>query len=130
MKENLCIVLVKDFNDCESIMTYIFSLPSCVHTLRRKLMITIFTHFLSRSMLIEKFLLWKVFPVRCLRWILHFAVLEFPPDATLPRAHTSHGLLETTQRLAAVWSKREFVQSAPVEQQVCILKSSESESCN
>ncbi|KAG5537118.1 hypothetical protein RHGRI_024526 [Rhododendron griersonianum] len=73
-----------------------------------------------RSMLIEKFLLWKVFPVRCLRWILHFAVLEFPPDATLLRAHTSHGLLETTQRLAAVWSKREFVQSTPVEQQVYV----------
>ncbi|CAL5438174.1 unnamed protein product [Camellia sinensis] len=77
-----------------------------------------------RSMFVEKFLLWKVFPVCCLRWILQFAVLELPPDAALPtKAHNAHHLLDTTQHLAGVWSKREFVQSAPVEQQACILKS-------
>lgn len=92
-------------------------------------MTTIFKYFLARSMFIEKFLLWKVFPVRCLRWILHFAVLQFPPDAALlGEGYSSRGVSETMQRLAVVWSKREFVQSAPVEQQVCILNNSESES--
>ncbi|CAL5358120.1 unnamed protein product [Camellia sinensis] len=82
-----------------------------------------------RSMFVEKFLLWKVFPVCCLRWILQFAVLELPPDAALPtKAHNAHHLLDTTQHLAGVWSKREFVQSAPVEQQACILKSCKRES--
>ena len=70
----------------------------------------------------EKFLLWKVFPVRCLRWILQFAVLECPPN-TAPKMkdHNTRGLLEAVQRLLVVWSKREFVQSAPIEQQACIL---------
>ncbi|KAF5956216.1 hypothetical protein HYC85_003441 [Camellia sinensis] len=77
-----------------------------------------------RSMFVEKFLLWKVFPVCCLRWILQFAVLELPPDAALPtKAHNSRHLLDTAQHLAVVWSEREFVQSTPVEQQACILKS-------
>ncbi|KAL7161768.1 hypothetical protein ACSBR2_042276 [Camellia fascicularis] len=74
-----------------------------------------------RSMFVEKFLLWKVFPVCCLRWILQFAVLELPPDAALPtKAHNSGHLLDTAQHLAVVWSKREFVQSTPVEQQAYV----------
>ncbi|KAL6963817.1 hypothetical protein U1Q18_034822 [Sarracenia purpurea var. burkii] len=74
-----------------------------------------------RSLFLEKFLLWKVFPVCCLRWILQFAVLEFPPDAPLlEKGHNSRGLLDRAQHLAVVWSKREFVQSAPVEQQVYV----------
>lgn len=73
-------------------------------------------------MFVEKFLLWKVFPVRCLRWILQFAVLKCPPN-TAPKMndHNTCGLLEAVQRLLVVWSKREFVQSAPIEQQACIL---------
>lgn len=79
-----------------------------------------------RSMFVDKFLLWKVFPVRCLRWILQFAVLECPPITNLQKKghETNNGLLDTTQRLAAVWSKQDFVQSAPVEQQACILSTS------
>ncbi|GMQ09860.1 hypothetical protein CsSME_00053096 [Camellia sinensis var. sinensis] len=74
-----------------------------------------------RSMFVEKFLLWKVFPVCCLRWILQFAVLELPPDAALPtKAHNSRHLLDTAQHLAVVWSEREFVQSTPVEQQAYV----------
>lgn len=75
-----------------------------------------------RSMFVDKFLLWKVFPVRCLRWILQFAVLECPPITNLQKKghETNNGLLDTTQRLAAVWSKQDFVQSAPVEQQAYI----------
>ncbi|KAK7302203.1 hypothetical protein RJT34_13085 [Clitoria ternatea] len=71
-----------------------------------------------RSMLVDKFLLWKVFPVRCLKWILQFAVYECPPG--IPSGHNRLGLLNIVQRLLAVWSKKEFVQTAPIEQQAYI----------
>ncbi|KAF5732191.1 telomere length regulation protein TEL2 [Tripterygium wilfordii] len=72
-----------------------------------------------RSMFIDKFLLWKVFPLCCLRWILQFAVLQCPPVAdSLTKGHESHGLLDTVQRVVAVWSKREFFQSSPMEKQI------------
>ncbi|XP_030937275.1 telomere length regulation protein TEL2 homolog [Quercus lobata] len=71
-----------------------------------------------RSMFVDKFLHWKIFPICCLRWILQFSVLECPPDATsLTKGHNIRGLLDTVQRLLAVWSKKEYVQSAPMEQQ-------------
>ncbi|RDX87738.1 Telomere length regulation protein TEL2-like protein, partial [Mucuna pruriens] len=72
-----------------------------------------------RSMFVDKFLLWKVFPVSCLKWILQFAVHECPPG-TLLSGHNRLGLLNTVQRLVAVWSKKEFVQTAPIEQQAYI----------
>uniref|UniRef100_A0A0E0K1Z7 Uncharacterized protein n=1 Tax=Oryza punctata TaxID=4537 RepID=A0A0E0K1Z7_ORYPU len=34
-----------------------------------------------RAMFVDKFLLWKTFPLCCLRWILHYAVFEFPPNS-------------------------------------------------
>lgn len=72
-------------------------------------------------MFTERFLLWKVFPVFCLRWILQFSVLQCPPDITVKVKSQHHcNLLDTVKRLLAVWSKREFVQSASVEQQACI----------
>nr|GEW71526.1 hypothetical protein [Tanacetum cinerariifolium] len=73
-----------------------------------------------RSIFTERFLLWKVFPVCCLRWILQFSVLGCPPDAVLQVKSQNQNrcnLLDTTKRLLAVWSKQDFVQSAPVEQQ-------------
>ena len=73
-----------------------------------------------RSMFVDKFLLWKVFPFSCLKWILQFAVLECPPGTSLSE-HNRPGLLNTVQRLVEVWSKKEFVQTAPIEQQACIL---------
>ncbi|KAG7564908.1 Telomere length regulation protein conserved domain [Arabidopsis suecica] len=74
-----------------------------------------------RSIFVDKFLLWKVFPIRCLRWILQFSVLECPPVTnTFAKGDVTQGLLETTQRLASVWSKREFLQSVPLEQQAYI----------
>lgn len=73
-----------------------------------------------RSMFVDKFLLWKVFPVSCLKWILQFAVCECPPSTSLP-GQNRPGLLKTVQRLLATWSKKEFVQTAPIEQQACIL---------
>lgn len=74
-----------------------------------------------KSMFVEKFLLWKVFPLCCLRWILQFSVLECSPVAdSLTKGHSTSGLLDAVQRLVAVWSKREFVQSAPTEQQAYI----------
>ncbi|CAJ1975014.1 unnamed protein product [Sphenostylis stenocarpa] len=71
------------------------------------------------SMFVDKFLLWKVFPVSCLKWILQFAVHECPPGTSLLE-HNRPGLLNTVQRLLAVWSKKEFVQTAPIEQQAYI----------
>ncbi|XP_017258407.1 uncharacterized protein LOC108227646 isoform X1 [Daucus carota subsp. sativus] len=73
-----------------------------------------------RSMFVEDFLFWKVFPVRCLRWILQFAILKCPPDAASLAKGCNRGLVETMQHLVTVWSKREFVQSASVEQQAYI----------
>ncbi|KAL2465452.1 embryo defective [Abeliophyllum distichum] len=75
----------------------------------------------TRSTFVEKFLIWKVFPICCLRWILHFAVLECVPDNTSQvKSYNARGLSEAVQRLVATWSKREFVQSAPTEQQTYI----------
>ncbi|KAK3040594.1 hypothetical protein RJ639_026915, partial [Escallonia herrerae] len=80
----------------------------------------LFDHQTSiRSMFLEKFLVRKVFPICCLRWILQFAVLECPPHTGSP-IHNNRGFLETVQRLVVIWSKREFVQSAPLEQQAYI----------
>ncbi|CDY37926.1 BnaA06g18910D [Brassica napus] len=74
-----------------------------------------------RSIFVDKFLLWKVFPIRCLRWILQFSVLECPPVTnTLAKGDITQGLFETTQRIASVWSKGEFLQSVPLEQQAYI----------
>ncbi|KAL5543994.1 hypothetical protein UlMin_007778 [Ulmus minor] len=73
-----------------------------------------------RSMFVDKFLLWKVFPVCCVRWILHFVLLEYPPNANSIPAHNTRNFLETLQRLVAAWSKKEFVQSATVEQQIYV----------
>ncbi|EPS65913.1 hypothetical protein M569_08863, partial [Genlisea aurea] len=73
-----------------------------------------------RSMFLEKFLLWKVFPLRCLRWIIHFAVLRRSPDCA-ESEHSSAGILtETVQHLAVAWSKKEFVQTSPTEQQAYV----------
>ncbi|KAJ0106269.1 hypothetical protein Patl1_18230 [Pistacia atlantica] len=77
--------------------------------------------FIEMSMFVDKFLLWKVFPICCLRWILQFAVFECPPVADpLTKDHETQGLLDTVQRLVSVWSKREFVQSATMEQQAYV----------
>ncbi|XP_074344704.1 uncharacterized protein LOC141683837 isoform X2 [Apium graveolens] len=73
-----------------------------------------------RCMFVEIFLFWKVFPVCCLRWILQFAILKCPPDAASMAKSSKRVLLETMQHLVTVWSKREFVQSASVEQQAYV----------
>ncbi|PQM37274.1 telomere length regulation protein TEL2 homolog [Prunus yedoensis var. nudiflora] len=74
-----------------------------------------------RAMFADKFLLWKVFPVRCLRWILQFAVLECPPESdSLAKGHNTQNFLGTLQHLVAVWSSKEFVQSASTEQQIYV----------
>ncbi|KAK7350685.1 hypothetical protein VNO77_09557 [Canavalia gladiata] len=72
-----------------------------------------------RSVFVDKFLLWKVFPVSCLKWILQFAVHECPPGTSLAGQNRT-GLLNTVQHLVAVWSRKDFVQTAPIEQQAYI----------
>ncbi|XP_062029874.1 uncharacterized protein LOC133745771 [Rosa rugosa] len=75
----------------------------------------------ARSMFTDKFLVWKVFPICCLRWILQFSALECAPDSnSLAKGHNTRNFLDTLQHLVAVWSQREFVQSAPVEQQIYV----------
>ncbi|XP_057534426.1 uncharacterized protein LOC130812829 [Amaranthus tricolor] len=74
-----------------------------------------------RLIFIEKYLLSKVFPFRCLRWILQFAVFGCPSvGGKLLKGENNHVLLEAVQRVVKVWSKREFVQSASLEQQVYV----------
>ncbi|CAN1128757.1 Telomere length regulation protein TEL2 homolog [Linum perenne] len=71
-----------------------------------------------RSMFLDKFLLWKVFPLRCLIWILQFAVLQCPPISNQrTKGHATEVLVDTVQRLVSVWSNQEFIQSTPTEQQ-------------
>ncbi|KAI4304715.1 hypothetical protein MLD38_040190 [Melastoma candidum] len=71
-----------------------------------------------RSLFLEKFLLWKVFPISCMRWIFHFAVFQSPPGSDLHLTCDNKQCLRSTfERLLSVWCKREFVQSAPLEQQ-------------
>ncbi|CAN1239616.1 Telomere length regulation protein TEL2 homolog [Linum grandiflorum] len=74
-----------------------------------------------RSMFLDKFLMWKVFPLRCLKWILQFAVLQCPPISNqLTKGHATEVLVDTVQRLVSVWSNQEFIQSTPTEQQVYV----------
>ncbi|KAI3454970.1 hypothetical protein Pfo_011633 [Paulownia fortunei] len=73
-----------------------------------------------RFTFVEKFLLWKVFPTCCLRWIIHFAVLECAPDSASLKSYNAHGLSDTVHRLVVAWSRKEFVQSSPTEQQAYV----------
>ncbi|KAK9117429.1 hypothetical protein Sjap_016376 [Stephania japonica] len=63
-----------------------------------------FKHQISvRSMFVDKFLLWKVFPVCCLRWILQFAILKCPPSGNgLARGENVRMLLERIQYVVPV----------------------------
>ncbi|XP_020571964.1 telomere length regulation protein TEL2 homolog [Phalaenopsis equestris] len=74
-----------------------------------------------RAMFVDKFLLWKVFPVCCLRWIIQFSIIEHAPDDDeCPTRLKTKRFLDVVQRLVTVWSKHDFVQSAQVEQQAYI----------
>ncbi|KAJ4974448.1 hypothetical protein NE237_007622 [Protea cynaroides] len=74
-----------------------------------------------RSIFVDKGLLWKVFPVCCLKWILQFAVLDCPPGSdSLKKGQNTQGLRDIVQRLLGVWSTRQFVQSAAMEQQAYV----------
>ncbi|XP_040376672.1 telomere length regulation protein TEL2 homolog isoform X2 [Oryza brachyantha] len=74
-----------------------------------------------RGMFVDKFLLWKTFPLCCLRWILHYAVFQFPPNSAIEtQKQRTSNFLGTLQTLVSAWSKKECVQSYPVEQQAYI----------
>ncbi|KAK4436919.1 Telomere length regulation protein TEL2 [Sesamum alatum] len=73
-----------------------------------------------RFTFVEKFLLWKVFPTCCLRWIIYFAVLECTPDSASLKSYNARGLSDTVHRLVVAWSRKEFVQSSPIEQQAYV----------
>ncbi|PKA50062.1 putative protein phosphatase 2C 19 [Apostasia shenzhenica] len=74
-----------------------------------------------RAMFVDKFLIWKVFPVNCLRWIIQFSTLEHPPDDNACSEYSkTKEFFSILQQLVTVWSKRDFVQSARLEQQAYI----------
>ncbi|KAB8087800.1 hypothetical protein EE612_012221 [Oryza sativa] len=74
-----------------------------------------------RAMFVDKFLRWKTFPLCCLRWILHYAVFELPPNSGIEtQKQRTSSFLGTLQTLVSVWSKKEFVQAYSVEQQAYI----------
>ncbi|EEE57306.1 hypothetical protein OsJ_07388 [Oryza sativa Japonica Group] len=76
---------------------------------------------LLRAMFVDKFLRWKTFPLCCLRWILHYAVFELPPNSGIEtQKQRTSSFLGTLQTLVSVWSKKEFVQAYSVEQQAYI----------
>ncbi|KAL1567897.1 telomere length regulation protein TEL2 [Salvia divinorum] len=73
-----------------------------------------------RFTFMEKFLLWKVFPTCCLRWIIHFAVLECPPQSASSKSYNARTLSDAVHHLIVAWSRREFVQSSSTEQQIYV----------
>ncbi|KAL8456813.1 hypothetical protein ACS0TY_034887 [Phlomoides rotata] len=73
-----------------------------------------------RFAFVDKFLLWKVFPTCCLRWIIDFAVLECAPGSASLKSYNARGLSDTMRRLAVAWSRKEFIQSTPTEQQAYV----------
>ncbi|CAN6279091.1 unnamed protein product [Urochloa humidicola] len=74
-----------------------------------------------RTMFVDKFLLWKTFPLCCLRWILHYAIFECTPNsATQTLMQRTPNFFGTLQSLVSIWSRKEFVQSYSVEQQAYI----------
>ncbi|BAF09246.1 Os02g0598400 [Oryza sativa Japonica Group] len=79
------------------------------------------TKLFLRAMFVDKFLRWKTFPLCCLRWILHYAVFELPPNSGIEtQKQRTSSFLGTLQTLVSVWSKKEFVQAYSVEQQAYI----------
>eukprot|EP01018_Ginkgo_biloba_P023895 Gb_35463 [translate_table: standard] len=87
---------------------------------------TLFHHILksqasTRALFVEKFLLWKVFPICCLKWILQFAVFGCSPvSGTCPQGQANKIQLDVVRHLVEVWAKRDFVQSASMDQQAYI----------
>ncbi|KAG0631011.1 hypothetical protein M758_1G220500 [Ceratodon purpureus] len=78
-------------------------------------------HNLTRMVFLDKCLFVKILPIRCLRWILEFAVLHKPiASATLERSPEERELLmdtEVVRRLAQVWSSNDFIRSASLPKQ-------------
>lgn len=79
----------------------------------------------GRMVFLDKCLFVKILPIRCLRWILQFAVLHEPfALEALERSLEKRELqmdTEVVRRLAQVWSSNEFIRSASLPKQACIL---------
>ncbi|MQL73400.1 hypothetical protein Taro_005760 [Colocasia esculenta] len=79
------------------------------------------TKLFIRAIFCEKFLLCKVFPLRCLKWILQFSVLGCPPSVSTEKTgQNRQRVLDIVQRMIGIWCKREFVRSTSIEQQAYI----------
>lgn len=79
----------------------------------------------GRMVFLDKCLFVKILPIRCLRWILEFAVLHKPiASVALERSPEERELqmdTEVVRRLAQVWSSNDFIRSASLPKQACIL---------
>lgn len=73
----------------------------------------------------EKFLFIKILPIRILKWILQLAVLQSPPIPEAlrpsPQKQEKHVETEIVKRLAQAWSSNDFIRSASLPKQACIL---------
>lgn len=76
---------------------------------------------LPRSIILEKFLLWKVFSLRCLKWLLNFAIIRACPATGQAAALDVSLEKDVVQRIAETWSQKQFIQLAQLNQQACIL---------
>ncbi|XP_059066178.1 uncharacterized protein LOC131857531 [Cryptomeria japonica] len=66
----------------------------------------------------ERFLLWKVFPISCLRWILQFSVFRSSPASKEHSQEDTNNIqLNIVRHLVQIWAKRDFIQSTSMEQQ-------------
>ena len=75
---------------------------------------------------LEKCLFVKILPVCCLKWVLQFAVLHSPPTpkVDLQRSAAIEGLSRETdvvRQLGQAWSSNDFIRSASLPKQACIL---------
>lgn len=69
---------------------------------------------------LDKCLFVKILPIRCLRWVLQFSVLHTPITIASGKKVLQ---LDTgvVTRLAQVWATNDFIRSASLPKQACIL---------
>ena len=75
----------------------------------------------ARIVFLYKCLFVKILPIRCLRWILRFRVLHKPTTSVAHERLLEKIDTEVVGRLAQVWSSNDFIRSASLPKQACIL---------
>lgn len=74
-----------------------------------------------RSLFTDRFLLWTVLPICCLRWVLQFAVFRCPPEEKASnltsRINMDKSQKDVIKHLVEVWAEDKFIQSVEMQQQ-------------